>query len=123
MFILFWKQHLSHLLPPNNKTVNFQVEVESLPFCAYTGIVPKKGNLMTGYIQDFVRYNRTNQYGITLAIIAISFDVLFFALIVATFYAGGSVSFGWWAMFPIVFTVLATAHLIARPLVARKFNN
>lgn len=78
-------------------------------------------NSIKRYSKNFITYNRTNQYGITLAIIALSFDVLWAGMVAAAVMSGAEISFGWWATLPILFTVLAVAHLVARPIIAPKF--
>lgn len=77
--------------------------------------------MFRSYIKNFIRFNKTNEIGNTLLIVAVAFDLVFIFIASSTFLLTGSVNLGWWAFLPIMLTVMAVTHLVVRPIVSAHY--
>lgn len=74
--------------------------------------------MFRSYVKNFVRFNKNNEIGNALLIVAFAVDLIFVFMACSTFLITGSMSFGWQFFIPIVLTVLALTHVIVRPIVS-----
>lgn len=73
------------------------------------------------YGRNFRHYNRNNDFGWTLAIVAVAFLLVWGVLAIGASMMGMVLTVGWWAVLPVLFTVLSVAHLCVRPVVSARY--
>ena len=74
--------------------------------------------MLKTYVNDFVRFNKTNEIGKGIALLALGFDsILIFILAVNA----GVVTSVWWGL-AVWFTVAAVVHFLVRPVVCAHYE-
>jgi hypothetical protein len=79
--------------------------------------------IIRNYFRNFRFYNKTNEFGFSLALIALVFVIMWAMMIGAAFAFSGQVpTFGWWATLPVTFSAITVAHFMIRPITAARIN-
>lgn len=76
---------------------------------------------MKTYAKDFIRFNRKNEVGFGLALIAFAFTVVFGSFAIFFAMTGMKIDLYPAFTFPTVFWILAIVHFVARSIVMKRY--
>lgn len=76
---------------------------------------------MIAYLKDFVRYNRNNEVGFGLLMVATAVTSVYVLIGLAAFLQGARFGIGWWAVIPVALWIVTVAHFIIRPIASKAY--